>query len=189
MATVRIDSLNTVRGIVRVISASADVTINGEGCRSIANSAASCDACASVGGDNCAIGFTSHERRRCTRRVAASASASSSRKNAASPASASASAAVDVIATIGRDSRSRISRIISAPAAPRSPITGNRRSVLAASRASSSPAASLRLRCNFFRSEYANSPCGDAREERTRRRRHKNISRKSRASSEAASLR
>ena len=132
-------------------------------------------------GDNCAIGFTSHERKRCTWRVAASASGASPRKNATSPASASASGAVDAIATIGRVSRSRISRIIRAPAAPRSPITGNRRSVFAASRAWSSPAASLRLLCNFSRFRYAKSPCGDAREDRACRWRHDDDSRKSRA--------
>jgi hypothetical protein len=38
--------------------------------------------------------------------------------------------------------------------------------VFAASRASSSPAASFRLRCNFQRSEYANPPYGDAHKDR-----------------------
>jgi len=79
----------------------------------------------------------------------------------------SASGAVDVTAMIGRCNRSAISRIISAPAAPRSPMTEIgvrywRRAALPVR-----AAASLRLRCKVCDPKYANSPCGDAREDRT----------------------
>ena len=136
------------RGMVRIMSASAEVMMIGALRRRIAKSAASCEACTSEGGEIAANGFRSHPRSRWTRREGTSASMDSPRKNASSCASASASEVSEVTATIGRATRNAASRNISALAAPRSPISGKRRSRSDFSRASSSLAASFRLRSN-----------------------------------------